>query len=203
MPVFISRIESNVSSVLKADRDALLKAARKIVAGRVTYGKNAIRRAVIAAGLGPRLANAVRGASRDTPGGVEGIIFSKAKVKRPGGVFDLLQLFQVDRTIRASQGTFLAIPTKLAGRGTRGAHLSPADYPEHYFLARVKGDRGVLVPRNEPESEPYFILVRVVSQRQRLDLARIKRTLGVDLGPRIIKEWRSKRARVALQLLAA
>src|SRR5262245_58591629 len=138
----------------------------QIVTGVVRRWHNRIkaqgRRDIERAGLGRRLANALRGqlvtgdgrhiTKRGTPSDdVRGRIYSKALIKtRPGGLVDLFgDVFEIGVIIRGTP--YLAVPTPAAG-GRRAR--SPKDYPEGTFkLVPVQRGRG-----RPKANAPVFLL---------------------------------------------
>jgi hypothetical protein len=216
---FTTRIESNIGPVLDKDAKALVAAMRKVVVGRAKWGVGRIRRDIVAAGYGTRVGNAVRFRSKDIEAGVEATIYSKAKVRHAGGVFDLIALYQQDlhissqknaRTIttgfmqRNITGTFLTIPNvAVTGRSFRGRQKTVFDFPRGFFIAKVTAAGGVLVAKDDPDGPAYFFLTPYARQRGRLSLAKTKALIGRDLSVQIIRDWRRRRVTVALQLLAA
>lgn len=219
--LFTFRIESNVVKVIAADQKALVAAMRKVVVGRAKWGQGRIRRDIAAAGYGNKIPRAVRMKSVDIPDGVEATIFSSARLKRPGGLFDLIGLYQQDLFIQGTggrsksvpgasflqqniSGKFLTIPnTAVVGRTFRGGLPRVSDFPSGTFIAKMGPAGGVLVLRDDPTGPAYFFLSPYARQKGRLSLAKTKGLLGRDLSVNIIRDWRRRRVSVQLQLLAA
>lgn len=205
-------IEENITTTIGRDRPLLLASMRKIVGGRGKWAKTWIRRAVIRAGYGDKVGNAVRSSAKDIPDGVQVVIYSKAKVQHAGGTFDLIALFQRDLYISplrisafGADATFIAYPNrKVIDRPSRFRRLPvPGDYGDDFFIAKVTPYGGALVPRDDPDSAPWFWLVPYTKQHGRLSLDGLEPRLKEDLGPRIVRDWRQKRTRVQLERFAA
>lgn len=203
--VFTTVIASNIPDVIRADQIGLVKAARKVVGGRARWLRTTIGNAIRRAGLGDRFAGLIRNSAVDTPDGVVAETWSKAKIKRPTGLYDLAVLFQSDQDIRANEITvqgriFMAIPLPAAGQ-RRGRAAAPMDYARDSLIAHVHADwsAGVLAFKDDPAT-PAWILVRRVHIRRRLDLDETKRKAMDDIQGRILREWARHRGAIALRL---
>ncbi len=193
-----------LAAALDEDAEGLAAAARKVITRDVLpAAKQALRTHIRAAGL-KKLANAVHSRVAAVTGAtldLEAHIYSKALVKRPGGVFDLIEVFAEGAVVTpVSGGHFLAIPTKAAGRGRRGAHApSPADFPEGFFTLKIsRGNRwGLLIPKDNPRAGAYFILVPSTRVPQRLDPEGAVAPVLVGVEERILTEWERHRVRQA------
>lgn len=120
-----------IARSLQADMKAELRAIERAVAsGTKDAGrglKAGLRRQVIDAGLGQRLANTWR--DKHYPNeklDAASLIYSKAP--------QIIRAFDEGAQIRAKRGRFLAIPTENAPRrGTDRRRISPSNFPEHRF----------------------------------------------------------------------
>ena len=78
-------------------------------------------------------------------------------------------------TIKAKRKTFLAIPTKAAGKKANpiGAgprvHKRPSDFPKRVVIITKGGKKGVIVRQTKTRSTILFHLVRRVHIRKRLN----------------------------------
>lgn len=199
-------ILSNVPETLDLEATGLVRASKIVLNRHASKVQNQTRGRIIAAGLGQRLANTVRRSKAvETATGLEVTIRSVAKVTHtyPDGTratFDLLAIFQADHDIHAHGKLFMAIPLPEAGRRAgRAARVS--DFPAGSLVAKVHGDHGVLVYKDEPD-RPLFILAAEVHLRKRLDFEAVRRLADEDLSGPIFAEWAKTRASVALKLVA-
>jgi hypothetical protein len=186
---------------IRGDLDKLMRLERRAVQGalttvvrRVTANlKNAIRRQMIAGGLGERLGNTVRGVSYPRTGDAHdprGVVYSKAIYGRTGGQIDLLTVFDEGAHITAEGDGWLTIPTAAAGKitGSRGAPRprQPGDFPAGSLVFQRNhggwGETGRLFHRGNPR-ETLFVAVREVTIRKVLTLASLhERVTGsIDL----------------------
>lgn len=182
----ILAIRGDLRKQMVAIERAVEGGRRSAISRRTTALKNTLRRQVTGAGLGSRLANAIRSvvitlADEDQ---IVGRVFSKAIVRRPSGRVDLITVFDEGATVRARTGTFLAIPTEHAGKG-RGQkrHKTPAEYPSGTFTL-IPGRRSgvaVLVFKDRPDVVA-FVLVRQVTLRKQLNVqaAHAEAQAGLD-----------------------
>jgi len=195
-----------VSLALRGDlqkfMDAEVKAGKRAVTTtirrRVNRLKNDLRRQVRRAGLKDRLANSVRGDTFPKKGAslnAAGRVYSKAIVKRPGGVTDLIQVLDQGALVQARGHKFLAIANPKVvqlGRGTRGfaKQRTPKDFPAGSFLFRPtrKANVALLVKRNDP-TKIAFVLVKVVRLKKKIDIARayLKAVSGLDYA--VAEQW--------------
>jgi hypothetical protein len=180
-----------------------MSAMRKVTRARARSGQTQIRNAVVAAGYGSRVKNVVRYYSKDIKDGVEARIVSRGKYRRPSGVIDLIAIFQTGAQIAPVNKNFLAVPNpKVVPRTGQGRYLQPAEWGNNFFVAKVHAVySGVLVAKTDPDGPVYYWLFRRTKQRGRLNIAGIRHGLSVSLEEPIIREWRSKRVRIALQLI--
>jgi Family of unknown function (DUF6441) len=103
---------------------------RAVAAGTRDAGrglKTELRRQVVSAGLGQRLANSWR--DKQYPNqklDAASLIYTKAP--------QIVRAFDEGAIIRSRRGRFLSIPTENAPRkGTDGKRISPSTFPEHRF----------------------------------------------------------------------
>ena len=182
--------------------EAAQAAVARVLRQRVNALKNDLRRLILAAGLGQKLANTVRGILfKDRNGFLQGAVFSKALYRRRGGLVDLLTVFQQTTTI-TGLGKFLVIPLsdRKAGRDNR-ARATPADFPAG-SLERVPTRRAgvyLLVEKGGSAiGTARFLLVKRVILQKRLDFvdAFTKRSASFDVD--VAKEWDREIERRAL-----
>jgi hypothetical protein len=108
-----------MAAEVKAGEEAVTAAMREAGTGL----KTAWRGQITGAGLGRRLANSIR--SQTYPKGDESLnaaalVWSKAPV--------IVGAHDTGPIIRSKEGFWLAIPTEAAGRGLRGAKLTPGEW---------------------------------------------------------------------------
>ncbi|MEM1344737.1 MAG: DUF6441 family protein [Pseudomonadota bacterium] len=128
------------------------------------------RAAIVAAGLGRRLANSVRNRTfpgRGTSLGAAALVFSKAP--------EILGSQARGARIRSKDGFFLAVPTDAAPKGPRGSRLSPGEVERRLgirlrFVFR-RGRPSLLVADN-------FRVSRTGRVRQNTRIARGKKGTG-------------------------
>ena len=107
-------------------------AARQGVTGGIRAGaeglKGEVRQAIEAAGLGSRLGQTI--GARYWPADGHASLKAAAEVSpRTSAAAAILDGFVNGAVIRAGNGRrLIAVPTKAAGKGDRGKHLSPADW---------------------------------------------------------------------------
>ena len=116
---------------LQADLQAELRGIeRAVTSGTRDAGRGLrteLRRQVISAGLGQRLAASWRDKHYDNPGlDAASLVYTKAP--------QIIRAFDEGAVIRSRRGRFLAIPTQNAPRkGTDGKRIRPSTFPEHRF----------------------------------------------------------------------
>jgi hypothetical protein len=190
-------LSGQLGASLPFEGEQLVLAGKTVIRQRVSGGKKSLRRAVVRAGLGERLGNAIRSDVVDRGDSIEGVIFSRATTKRPGGPVDLLQVYRSGTIIRPRQGTYLAIAEDAAGKGPRGRMKSPEDFPRGslVFVPSKDGRTASLI--DKASGEKLFTLVRQATVRVRLDFTTPLARMGKDLAPRIIAEWGRRIGRIA------
>jgi hypothetical protein len=120
---FGAAIRGDLARYLAAEADAAGSAVTEGVTAASEGLRADLRRQVIAARLGERLARTWR--SRVYPSGrpsaeAAGLVWSRAP--------KIVDAFDRGVTIRSSKGFFLAIPTPTAGVGLRGARITPGEW---------------------------------------------------------------------------
>lgn len=192
-------LRGDLEKFLDAEVKAGKRSVSTVIRRRVNRLKNDLRRQIKRAGLSERLGKTVRGETYPKRGAslnAAGRVFSKAIVKRTGGIADLITLLDTGAVIKAGAGRALAIPLPAAGRG-RGvkgdpASKKPGDFPDGTFRLVVSRDRktAVLVFRSGPrQGEAAFILVRQVRLKKRINIERAyqKAIRGID--DDIVRQW--------------
>ena len=117
----LADMESEVRSISKAVTAGVKDAGRGL--------KGDLRKQVVAAGLGPRLARTWR--ETTYPRGKSSmraatLVWSKAPL--------IVRTFDEGAVIRSKSGLWLAIPTPAAPkRGVGGKRINPSNFPEHRF----------------------------------------------------------------------
>jgi len=184
-------LDGRLAEAMAAQEAAIAQAltlAAEIAAENV---KNRVRRDVVAAGLGRRLANTIR----------HGVYPRRGASLSPAGVVtfkaqDIWRGLTEAITIRGTGGNWLAIPTEHAPAKLYGKRVTPELYERRYGAGRLgyvelrpgrsgmlvdsdlrrrRGARGGFAPRSarsrDPaETVPMFWLVREVRTRPRLSL---------------------------------
>ena len=116
---------------LMADMQAEAKRIERGVAAGVKEAgvglKGDLRKQVVAAGLGPRLARTWRSRAYPNKGhNAATLVWSKAP--------QIIRTFDEGAVIRSKSGLWLAIPTQAAPkRGAGGKRINPGNFPEHRF----------------------------------------------------------------------
>ncbi len=116
---------------LMADMKAEAKRIERGVAAGVKEAgaglKGDLRKQVVAAGLGPRLARTWRSRAYPNKGhDAATLVWSKAP--------QIIRTFDEGAVIRSKSGLWLAIPTPVAPkRGVGGKRINPGNFPEHRF----------------------------------------------------------------------
>jgi hypothetical protein len=186
------KMTHDISPDLVAVMAAEIKAGEKAVSAAMreagTGLKSAWRSQITGAGLGTRLANSIRSASFPKSGeslNAAALIWSNAPV--------IVGAHDTGPLIRSKNGFWLAIPTPVAGKSTRGGKITPGEWERRTglrlrFIYRRRGP-SLLVAEGRLNSKgravasksktgrgvvtaPIFLLVRQVKLRKRLDLAR-------------------------------
>jgi hypothetical protein len=173
-----------MAAEVKAGEKAVTAAMREAGTGL----KTAWRSQITGAGLGRRLANSIRSQTYPKAGeslNAAALVWSKAPV--------IIGAHDTGPLIRSKDGFWLAIPTEAAGRGLRGAKLTPGEWERRRglrlrFVYRHWGpsllvaegrlnNRGLGVASRSKTGRgrttvPIFLLVPQVKLPKRLDLDR-------------------------------
>ena len=186
------KLKLDITPDIVAAMAAEVKAGEKAVAAAMreagTGLKTAWRGQITGAGLGRRLANSIRSQSYPKAGeslNAAALVWSKAPV--------IVGAHDTGPLIRSKDGFWLAIPTEAAGRGLRGAKLTPGEWERRRglrlrFVYRRRGpsllvaegrlnSRGLGVASRSKTGRgrttvPIFLLVPQVKLPKRLDLDR-------------------------------
>jgi hypothetical protein len=164
------------------------------------------REQITRAGLGHRLPRTIRNRTYPTSGdsiNAAAFIWSNSP--------EILNAHDRGALIRSKSGFWLAIPTEAAGKGSRGARLTPAQWERRRgmrlrFIYRRNGPsllvaetarintRGLAVASRAKTgrgqvSAPIFLLVPQVKLRKRLDLARDAERVAGNVPGLIVGKW--------------
>lgn len=125
------KFAASIAGSLKADLKAEMQQIEKAVTGGIKEAgdglKGSLRRQVITAGLGSRLARTWRSRAYPNKGhDAATLVWSKAP--------EIIRTFDEGAVIRSRSGLWLAIPTSAAPkRGVGGKRINPGNFPEHRF----------------------------------------------------------------------
>lgn len=125
------KFSASIAGSLKADLKAEMRQIEKAVTGGIKEAgdglKGGLRRQVITAGLGSRLARTWRSRVYPNKGhDAATLVWSKAP--------QIIRTFDEGAVIRSKSGLWLAIPTPAAPkRGVGGKRINPGNFPEHRF----------------------------------------------------------------------
>jgi len=125
------RFGATIAGSLMADMQAETKRIERGVAAGIKEAgaglKGDLRKQVVAAGLGPRLARTWRNRAYPNKGhDAATLVWSKAP--------QIIRTFDEGAVIRSKSGLWLAIPTPAAPkRGVGGKRINPGNFPEHRF----------------------------------------------------------------------
>jgi len=136
------KLAATIVGSIKADLQAEMRGIEEaVVAGVKEAGdglKGSLRKQVVSAGLGSRLARAWRSRAYPNKGrDAASLVWTKAP--------QIVRTFDEGTVIRSKSGFWLAIPTPAAPkRGVGGKRITPANFPEHRFgplrfVYRVRG----------------------------------------------------------------
>lgn len=209
-------LRGDLQKFMNADVNAGQLAVSSVIRTRTTALKNAIRKQIKHSGLkertGPgRLQKTVqsivypeKGRSFDSAG----IVYSKAVYKRPGGLVDLLAVFDSGAVINTNRGRLLAIPVdpRVQGPGVRGDPFSRSPSGKGIFILggfQFKPSRGgnpdvvgVLVFAQQPTKVAYILMRRVRIKGGRLDIAAAYEKSLRNIDDRIAATWERYHSRV-------
>ena len=197
--------ERAVTSAVRSTTRGLQRELRRQLKRAFRSAPAALSGGSIEKTVGARIRPA-RGASLDA----EGLVYSRARYRRPSGQVDLLEVFDRGAEIKAAGGKWLAIPTEHAplrsGRGGQRRAWPKESGLKLKFLptrdARVA--RLVLADGRQTSSGGRAIvvywLVREVRLARRLDIAAATRKWRARLGPQIERNLDRSGSRAGLQL---
>ena len=125
------KLAATIVGSIKADLQAEMRDIEKAVAAGVKEAgdglKGSLRKQVVAAGLGSRLARAWRSRAYPNKGyDAASLVWSKAP--------QIIRIFDEGAVIKSKSGLWLAIPTPAAPkRGVGGKRINPSNFPEYRF----------------------------------------------------------------------
>jgi len=125
------KLAATIVGSMKADMQAEMRGIEKAVAAGVKEAgdglKGSLRKQVVSAGLGTRLARAWRNRTYPNKGhDAASLVWTKAP--------QIIRTFDEGTVIRSKSGFWLAIPTPAAPkRGVGGKRITPSNFPEHRF----------------------------------------------------------------------
>jgi len=125
------KLAAAIAGSIKADIQAEMRRIERGVAAGVKEAgdglKGNLRKQVVSAGLGTRLARTWRSRAYPNKGhDAASLVWSKAP--------QIIRTFDEGTVIRSKSGFWLAIPTPAAPkRGVGGKRITPANFPEHRF----------------------------------------------------------------------
>lgn len=125
------KLAASIAGSMKADLKAEMRQIEKAVTSGIKEAgdglKGSLRRQVISAGLGPRLARTWRSRAYPNKGhDAASLVWSKAP--------QIVRTFDRGAVIKSKSGFWLAIPTAAAPkRGVGGKRITPSNFPEHRF----------------------------------------------------------------------
>ena len=125
------KLAATIVGSIKADMQAEMRGIEKAVAAGVKEAgdglKGSLRKQVVTAGLGSRLARAWRSRAYPNKGhDAASLVWTKAP--------QIIRTFDEGTVIRSKSGFWLAIPTPAAPkRGVGGKRINPSNFPEHRF----------------------------------------------------------------------
>lgn len=193
--MFSARFQMAFRGDLRAYERGVASANTQAIRSVTASMKRQGRRKIVKAGLGTRLANALRSEVR-APNGADltrrgsatlpvGRVWSNAFVTRKGRKVDLLgDVFEAPVTVQGSP--YLAIPTPVAGgRRAKG----PESYPAGTFrVVPIKRGRGrpranapAFVLIHKQKNEVWFVLIATVRLRKNLQLFPLFRRVAATL----------------------
>lgn len=125
------KLTATIARSIRADLEAEFRAiSSAVTAGTREAGdglKDELRKQVVSAGLGPRLARTWRSRAYPNKGhDAASLVWSKAP--------QIVRAFDEGVVLRGRDGLWLAIPTENAPKkGVGGKRISPSNFPEHRF----------------------------------------------------------------------
>jgi hypothetical protein len=138
------KLEPDVALLMAREVQTAQRAASTAMTRASTGLKEDWRAQIRAAGLGRRLANAVRGVSYPRGRaslGAAGLVYAtpaslsaQAAGRTQGSAPAILSAFDRGASIDSDDGFWLAIPTPAAGRGVRGRRMTPGAWERRHGL---------------------------------------------------------------------
>ncbi len=214
---FTLEIDGDLNKLMRREVLAGERAVKEAMWDAGSAVKQAWRSQISGAGLGSRLGNAVRSVTYPKSGGsLNAAAFIYAQPKTAPVI---LTGHDQGSLIRSSSGFWLAIPLPAAGKGARGAKMSPAAWEQKTgrqlkFIYR-KGRNGLLVDTGtkargnvmvrrrvrggsklvepttfENRTVPIFVLVRQVKLPKRLNLYPAAERIAGAIPGNIVANWR-------------
>jgi len=193
-------LRGNLQAFLDAEVKAGRSAVTTIIRRRTTNLKNNLRRQIVRAGLGIRLGKTIQGNTfpkRGSSLNAAGLVYSKALYKRPGGVVDLITVFNQENLLFAKRGRkWIPIPNPaVVGTGTGTKHnpvsKSPSD-PEFkgklFFRRTSKANVAILALKSDPKKVAFW-LVKTGKLHKRLDLDKAYNKAISGLDEAVAKQW--------------
>lgn len=210
----IVQVENDLPVDMKRHVDIGARAVSAGVSVAATQIQTAWRAQITGAGLGNKLAKSIRAdvypKGRPSPNAAA-LVYSKAP--------KLISAHDTGPLIRSQSGFWLAIPLPAAGKGARGAKITPGQWEKRTgrqlrFVYRqgkssllVADDArlsksGIAAAKNGKRRKdgilsgartvPIFVMVPQVKLRKRLDLETAARAGGLGLPARIRAAWSKK-----------
>ena len=207
------QIDGDVDAILKAEYRAGERAVTATMRTAAQGLKENWRGQVKSAGLGNRLANAIR--SQAYPKGTDSLnaaalVWSKSP--------KIVGAHESGAVIRSANGFWLAIPVPAAGKGKRGGRITPIEWENRtgrrlrfvYWGGRIAKlvDDGTIAQRRitddlshtyaragrgrRKKSRLMFILVPQVRLKKRLNLYAAANALSETLPAQIVARWRDR-----------
>lgn len=208
------KIDGDLNDMMRAEH----LAGERAVTAAMRQAGEAVKlewRGQVAAALGVRLGNAIR--ARTYPSGqpsmnASSLVWSKAP--------KITEAHERGATIRSSTGFWLAIPLPAAGKGARGAKISPGEWERRRGVrlrfVYLNGRRALLVADDArinsrglgaakrgkrradgilrgAQTVPIFVLVPQVKLKKVLDLYPAAERLTAGLPAAIVAQWRQTR----------
>ncbi|MFC3057860.1 DUF6441 family protein [Paenirhodobacter populi] len=212
-------LDASISGIME---DEIRLAERAITAGVKDTAEHVQKRwrgQIVAAGLGDRLARAIRKRNFPDKGdsiSAASLVYAQPNRKQSASAADVINAFDKGALIRSQHGMFLAIPTPAAGRNPRGARMTPQLWEKRTGLklrfvprrtgpswlvldkARINVKGAAVADRRRrrkalktvEKAEVIFFLVPQVSLKKRIDLARDTRDAGDRLVRAVMARWR-------------
>lgn len=204
------KIEGDLEAMMASEYLAGERAVTAAMRGAGQGLKTNWRSQITGAGLGQRLANAVRAEvyPKSQPSlNAAALVYTKAQ--------KIISAHENGSLIRSANGFWLAIPLPAAGRGARGAKITPAAWEKKTgrrlrFVYRsgrtaLLVDDGTVRSGSAPafgqrakrgfknKTIPLFILTPQVKLSKKLDLLRAAETAVGGVPAAIIANWRNTR----------